>query len=114
MKFTSVILIVISLTILNFVEVTHARRLTMTILYDNYPSKKGIFSSYGFSCLIKGTKKTVLFDTGGDGNILLHNIKQLKINPKSVDVAVISHEHNDHTGGLLSFLSILFCGFGNI
>ena len=105
MKFTSVILIVISIAILNFAEVTHARRATMTILYDNYTSKKGLISSNGFSCLIKGTEKTVLFDTGGDGNILLHNMRKLKVIPESVDVVVISHEHGDHTGGLLSFLS---------
>ena len=106
MKFTSVIVIVMSITILNFVEVTHARRATVTILYDNSPFKKGLIPSNGFSCLIKGTEKTILFDTGGDGNILLHNIKQLKIIPKSVDVVVISHEHSDHTGGLLTFLSL--------
>ena len=35
----------------------------------------------------------------------MNNIKQLKPSPKSVDVVVISHDHNDHTGGLLSFLS---------
>ena len=74
MKFTSVILIVISITILNFVEVTHARRATMTVLYDNYPSKNGLISSNGFSCLIKGTEKTVLFDTGGDGKISLRKL----------------------------------------
>lgn len=106
MKFTSVILIVICITILNFAEVAYARRVTLTILYDNYTSINGLISSNGFSCLIKGTEKTVLFDTGGDGKIFLHNIKQLKASPKSVDVVVISHDHNDHTGGLLSFLSL--------
>jgi 7,8-dihydropterin-6-yl-methyl-4-(beta-D-ribofuranosyl)aminobenzene 5'-phosphate synthase len=105
MKFVAVILVTISITIFNFVEVVHARRATITILYDNYSIKNGLISSNGFSCLIKGTEKTVLFDTGGDGKILFNNINQIKIDPKNVDVAVISHEHDDHTGGLLSFLS---------
>jgi 7,8-dihydropterin-6-yl-methyl-4-(beta-D-ribofuranosyl)aminobenzene 5'-phosphate synthase len=106
MKFNSVILIVICIIILNFAGVTYARRATITILYDNYTSRNGLISSNGFSCLIKGTNKTVLFDTGGDGKILLHNIKKLKVSPESVDVVLISHDHGDHTGGLLSFLSL--------
>ena len=105
-KIASVILIVICIVIINFAGIANARRATLTVLYDNYTSRNGLISSNGFSCLIKGTNKTVLFDTGGDGKILLHNIKKLKVFPESVDVVVISHDHEDHTGGLLSFLSL--------
>ena len=74
MKFTSVISIVICIIILNFAGVTYARRATITILYDNYTDRSGLISSNGFSCLIKGTEKTVLFDTGGDGKISLRKL----------------------------------------
>jgi len=77
----------------------------ITILYDNYVFTEGLKSDWGFSCFIKGTKKTVLFDTGTKGELLLENIKKLKINPKDVEVVVISHNHRDHTGGLLAFLA---------
>lgn len=74
--------------------------LSITVIYDNYPYKKGLKTHWGFSCLIKGTEKTILFDTGRNGNILLENMKKLDINLEKIDVVVISHNHGDHTGGL--------------
>lgn len=87
-------------------ELAYAQRATMTIVYDNYPFRNGLIPSNGFSCLIRGIQKTILFDTGGDRNILLKNFQRLKIDPKIVDTLVISHEHSDHTGGLLDFLRL--------
>jgi len=49
----------------------------LTVLYDNYPGKEGLIAANGFSCLIRGTEKTILFDTGGNSDILLHNMKML-------------------------------------
>lgn len=77
----------------------------ITIVYDNYPFQAGLKTSHGFSCLVRGMEKTILFDTGGEnGEILLHNLRALKVNPKDVDLVVISHEHGDHVGGLAAFL----------
>jgi len=45
-------------------------KITMTILYDNYIFKEGTRSDWGFSCLIEGFEKTILFDTGTSGDIL--------------------------------------------
>jgi 7,8-dihydropterin-6-yl-methyl-4-(beta-D-ribofuranosyl)aminobenzene 5'-phosphate synthase len=77
-----------------------------TILYDNYVFKEGTKADWGFSCLIQGTEKTILFDTGTKENILLHNIEELDIDLKEVDMIVISHDHGDHTGGLFAVLEI--------
>jgi 7,8-dihydropterin-6-yl-methyl-4-(beta-D-ribofuranosyl)aminobenzene 5'-phosphate synthase len=77
---------------------------SVTILYDNYVYAEGLKSDWGFSCLLTGTEKTILFDTGKKGELLLENIEKLKINPKDIEVVVISHNHWDHTGGLLAFL----------
>ena len=79
--------------------------ISVTILYDNYVFAEGLRSDWGFSCILKGTEKTILFDTGTKGKLLLENIEKLKVNPKDVELVVISHNHRDHTGGLLSFLS---------
>ena len=76
----------------------------MTVLYDNYVFKKGTKNAWGFSCFIEGTEKNILFDTGGEGDILMFNIDKLNINPESVEMIVISHNHWDHTGGLFTFL----------
>jgi len=78
--------------------------LKLTILYDNYVFAEGTKADWGFSCLIEGTKKTILFDTGGKSDVLFHNINHLKVNLKKVDLIVISHNHWDHTGGLASVL----------
>jgi 7,8-dihydropterin-6-yl-methyl-4-(beta-D-ribofuranosyl)aminobenzene 5'-phosphate synthase len=76
----------------------------LTILYDNNSYDDRLKSSWGFSCLIELGEKTVLFDTGGDGEILLHNMRVLNKDPKTIDRIVLSHIHGDHTGGLWSLL----------
>ena len=78
--------------------------LRMTILYDNYAYLDGTQTDWGFACLIEGTEKTILFDTGTKPDILFHNIEKMNVNLDEVDVIVISHDHGDHTGGLLSVL----------
>lgn len=78
--------------------------ITITVVYDNNPYKQGLETAWGFSCVITGPKKTILFDTGGDGSILLGNMEKLAVEPNSIDTVVLSHIHGDHTGGLSSFL----------
>ncbi|MFO7865473.1 MAG: MBL fold metallo-hydrolase [Candidatus Aminicenantes bacterium] len=75
--------------------------INITILYDNYTFIEGTQSDWGFSCLITGTEKTILFDTGTKSDILRHNIDILGVDITQVDAIVISHNHGDHTGGLL-------------
>jgi len=74
----------------------------ITIVYDNN-AKEGLKADWGFSCLIENKKK-MLFDTGADSEILLSNMKKLKIDPKEVEIVILSHEHYDHVGGLRGFL----------
>jgi len=81
------------------------RDVTITVLYDNYEYKAGLRTDWGFSCLIRGTPKTVLFDTGTNGDLLMENMKKLDVDPGEVDLVVLSHIHADHVGGLPTFLS---------
>ena len=76
----------------------------MTIVYDNYQFDPELKAEWGFSCFIRGTQKTILFDTGGDGSTLLSNMRKLEITPSQVDLIFLSHIHGDHTGGLFEFL----------
>jgi len=76
----------------------------ITILYDNYTLTQGLRTDWGFACVIKGTEKNILFDTGANGTILLENMDKLQIGAQDVNLVVISHDHPDHTGGLSSFL----------
>lgn len=81
-----------------------AGKLKITVIYDNNPYKEGLETAWGFSCLISGAEKTILFDTGGNGSILLGNMQKLAIEPNTIDLVVLSHIHGDHTGGFDSFL----------
>jgi 7,8-dihydropterin-6-yl-methyl-4-(beta-D-ribofuranosyl)aminobenzene 5'-phosphate synthase len=83
---------------------TGLKEVSITVLYDNNPYQKGLETGWGFSCVIRGTEKTILFDTGGDGSILLRNMQKLGISPLEIDLVVISHIHGDHVGGLYGFL----------
>ncbi len=76
----------------------------ITILYDNNEYDKRLETAWGFSCLVEGVEKAILFDTGGDSATLLSNMHTLGIDPQDVDVVVISHIHGDHVGGLAGFL----------
>ena len=77
---------------------------TLTILFDNYNSNIDFRSSWGFSCLIEGTGRTILFDAGSKDGNLMHNFKAAGRNPCDVELIVLSHNHWDHTGGLQEFL----------
>ena len=57
-------------------------------------------TAWGFACLIKTGAQTILFDTGGDGPLLMKNLTTLGVDPRAIDAVVLSHVHSDHTGGL--------------
>ena len=78
--------------------------ISITITFDNNPYTPGLKTAWGFSCLIEGAEKTILFDTGGNGSSLLENMNELGIDPQKIDVVVLSHLHGDHVGGLKEFL----------
>jgi len=77
----------------------------ITILYDNTLFQNNLEADWGFSCLAEAYGRTILFDTGANGAILLENMKKLNIQPSSVDDVFISHAHFDHIGGLSAFLN---------
>ena len=73
-------------------------------VYDNYQVNPELKTAWGFGCVIKTQKEKILFDVGGNSEILLFNMRKLGIDPKSIDKVVISHIHGDHIGGLEGFL----------
>ncbi|MFX1390053.1 MAG: MBL fold metallo-hydrolase [Promethearchaeota archaeon] len=76
------------------------------IVFDDKCPRPGFLTGFGFSALIFNhfTGNFSLFDTGGKSNVLIHNIKQFKINIFDIKNIVISHNHYGHAGGLKGIL----------
>ena len=81
-------------------------KLKLTVLYDNIPYKKGLRTDWGFSCLVEGIDKPILFDAGRYDDLFLSNLSKLQIDSHQIDNLFISHDHPDHIGGVLKFLEI--------
>ena len=75
----------------------------LRIVYDN-EALEGFACGWGFSSLIEAAGYKVLFDTGWDGNLLLHNLERFGVEREEIDIIVISHTHWDHIGGIADVL----------
>jgi 7,8-dihydropterin-6-yl-methyl-4-(beta-D-ribofuranosyl)aminobenzene 5'-phosphate synthase len=78
----------------------NTKPIQMIIVYDNNSFNEKLEKDWGFSCFIKGLEKSILFDTGTNGRILLANMEKIGIRPEDIDLVFLSHDHRDHTGGL--------------
>ncbi len=104
--FASLICFLLSISLPPVTSQVTAKDLSLTIVYDNNIHDRSLETRWGFSCYVKGPEKTLLFDVGGEGLVLLNNMKKLKINARSINAVVLSHIHHDHIGGLSHFLKI--------
>ncbi|HFE65255.1 MAG TPA: MBL fold metallo-hydrolase [Caldithrix sp.] len=77
-----------------------------TIVFDNTTTRADLQPDWGFACVVELAGRKILFDTGANGAILLENMKQLNIDPNSINDVFISHNHFDHIGGLAEFLNV--------
>ncbi|HEU0094694.1 MAG TPA: MBL fold metallo-hydrolase [Vicinamibacteria bacterium] len=57
---------------------------------------------WGFSALVEVDGHRILFDTGARPTTVLENARELKVDLAGVPEVVLSHNHSDHTGGLLT------------
>lgn len=92
------------LGLLFFPRTGFSREITLTVVYNNVPGEKGFTCSWGFSCLVEGLEKTILFDAGKEGSILLENMERARIEPANINTLFLSHVHNDHTGGVRALM----------
>ncbi len=61
---------------------------------------------HGLCMLIESPAGNVLWDTGGSGEVLLHNMRVAGVDLQSIQAVAISHAHYDHTGGLPALLAL--------
>jgi len=78
----------------------------VTILYDAFGKSAAVTKAWGFSALVEYGGKRILFDTGGNAEILEHNVKALGVDLSKLDFVVISHRHGDHISGLNYLLRV--------
>jgi len=73
---------------------------------DREVLKEGCQRAWGLVTLIEFDGKRILFDTGGDPQILKNNMQVLGIDPKMLDLIVISHHHWEMIGGVKYLMQI--------
>lgn len=79
--------------------------LMMTNAYDAFgAAREGMTQDFGFSTVLRYKGKTILFDAGTDNDLFERNLQTLGIDLAAIDIAVLSHGHSDHTGGLAALL----------
>ena len=79
----------------------------VTILSENTKLKNSnLHTEHGLSLLVEKDDNIVLFDTGGPEGSAIQNAESLNLELCDVDAVVISHGHDDHTGGLLDFFKL--------
>lgn len=77
----------------------------ITSLLENTTERDDMQIEHGLSLYIETENRKILFDVG-QTDMFCENAKVLGIDLSEVDLAVISHGHYDHGGGLKSFLEI--------
>jgi 7,8-dihydropterin-6-yl-methyl-4-(beta-D-ribofuranosyl)aminobenzene 5'-phosphate synthase len=79
---------------------------TVRVVYDNYLKEEGLKTDWGFSIVIEGLEKGILFDTGTNPDIFASNFSKMGLDANKIDIIVLSHEHLDHVGGLPAFVKL--------
>ena len=77
----------------------------VTVLLENnsLEDRRDLSAEHGLSLHIQHNGKQILFDSGAT-EAFSRNAKRLGVDIQDVDMAVISHHHFDHGGGLVHFL----------
>lgn len=77
----------------------------ITALVENVSLIDEIQSEHGLSLYIETEEKKILFDMG-QTDLFADNAEKLGIDLSQVDLAILSHGHYDHGGGMKRFLEI--------
>lgn len=91
-------------------------KVKVKILVDNCTAQADVLAEHGFSMLVEEADSRILFDTGAT-NVLVHNSKVYNLDLSEITDVVLSHGHDDHTGGMRYFLPLnercrVVCGKG--
>ena len=98
MKKKLILLILVHITSFSQVKKIKNFKVTIlsTMLSDSY------IGEWGFSAIIEVDDQKILFDTGSRENTVLQNANELNIDLNNIKNVFLSHNHKDHTGGLIN------------
>ena len=77
------------------------RSLKVTVLSTMLADVQGI-GEWGFSALVEADGYRLLFDTGARPETVRQNARELKVDLTGVRDVLLTHNHDDHTGGLVT------------
>lgn len=77
----------------------------ITILHDSFGKRPELKKDWGFAALVEFRGRRILFDTGNNARTFAENTDALRTDLQTLDFAVISHRHGDHTSGLNHLLN---------
>ena len=80
--------------------------LKITTLSTMLTEFRGV-GEWGFAALIEAGEARILFDTGMRPETVLGNARELGVDLSTVDTVILSHNHFDHTGGLVTLRRVL-------
>lgn len=77
----------------------------ITVLMENTACSAAMSAEHGLSLYIETCGRNILFDMG-QTDAFARNAEAMGVDLRAVDIAVLSHGHYDHGGGLARFLDI--------
>ena len=77
----------------------------LVTLMENTSCREDLCCEHGLSLYLETGDHKILFDAG-QSDVFAANAEKLSVDLQKVDIAVLSHGHYDHSGGLGRFLEI--------
>jgi 7,8-dihydropterin-6-yl-methyl-4-(beta-D-ribofuranosyl)aminobenzene 5'-phosphate synthase len=79
------------------------KALKITVLVTNVGGDpRAGYGEWGYSALVEVDGHKILYDTGASPDLVLQNARTLHIDLSDVEDVVLSHNHWDHVGGLMT------------
>ena len=81
---------------------TQIRALKVTVLSTMLVAEPTGIGEWGFSALVEADGHRILVDTGARPETVLQNAREMNVDLSGVQEVILTHNHDDHVGGLLT------------